>query len=850
MGLFKSKEEMYGIFTPALEKGFGMEEVARKLHEVGLVMRFNYTEPVGCLVIDCTRMPVKWGFDLDYGEVDVDFTLSGETAHRFFLGRLNVPTAIATRKVVFKGSVAKSLKLLPAMKPIYRIYRDSIKEMGREDLLAEEEAKRVPAPKRRGGLLDIFYRRAVIDYDAAQRLYRVGDARPAVEVKPRPKPKFEVTQEGPELYRKMLEKMLLIRKFEEHLAESFADGRLPTFAVHLSIGQEAIAAGACLALGEYDIINTTHRGHGHLLAKGTDLDAMMAELYGKAAGTCGGKGGSMHVIDRSVGIMGSNGIVGAGIVLGAGAALASSVLGDGRVSAVFFGDGATNQGMFHEGLNFAAVNNLPAVFIIENNLYGEFTPLADHAGNPELWKRAESYGVEGVRVDGNDAREVYRVVGRAAAKARAGGGPTLIECVTYRWRGHMEGDPEEYRPAGEKEEWMKKCPIDRLRRELEGEGILADGEFERMKEKAKLLVNNASETAQRAPLPGADALFADVYAPDRAECYAGDADLREKVTEITVSQAINEAMASEMRRDPSVILMGEDVTLGGYFSLTAGLVDEFGRDRVIDTPISEYAIVGGGVGAAAEGLRPIVEILFTDFITTCLDPIVNQAAKLRYMSGGQVSVPLVVRMPSGGGIGMAAQHSQSLETILVGVPGLTVVAPSDAHTAAGLLRSSVRSDNPVIYIEHKLLYLEVGPVGGEDVMVPLRRSRIAREGSDVTLVSYSYGVRRCLEAAGMLENSGVEAEVIDLLTLYPLDVEPVLRSIEKTRRLVVVEEGTLTLGIGAEVLARVAECAWGVLKAPPRRLAGKEVPAPYSPALEHLVAPTSDDIRDLVLEIL
>ena len=605
-----------------------------------------------------------------------------------------------------------------------------------------------------------------------------------------------------------------------------------------------------MALRPDDIINTTHRGHGHLIAKGADVKKMMAELYGKSAGTCKGKGGSMHVIDTSIGIMGSNGIVGAGIVLGAGAALASSLLGDGRVSVVFFGDGAANQGMFHEGLNFAAVKKLPAVFILENNEYGEFTPLAEHSGITELWKRADAYGFEGLRIDGNDARVVFREVHRAVEKARAGGGPTLIECMTYRWRGHMEGESEEYRTAEEKAERMKQCPVQRLRRELENEGILAPGEFEKMEKKAQALIDEAVQAALGAPDPAPDALYSDVYAADRKECYTGELHLHSAVREITVSQAINETIAAEMRRDRTVILMGEDVSLGGYMSVTAGLVDEFGKERIIDTPISENAIVGGGAGAAAAGLRPIVEIMFTDFVTTCMDPIVNQAAKLHYMSGGQVSMPLVVRMPSGGGLGMAAQHSQSLETMLVGVPGLTVVAPSDAHTAAGLLRSAVRSENPVIFIEHKLLYLEVGGVGDERAMVPMRKSRVVREGGDVTLVSYSYGISRCKSAARQLAKEGIEAEIVDLLTLYPLDIEPVLRSVEKTKRLIIVEEGTMTLGIGAEVLARVAECAWGVLKTPPRRLAGKEVPTPYSNVLETLVAPTDEDIFNMCAAII
>ena len=848
MPIFESKEQMIDIISATLEKALADRAFADKLRDAGLIMRYHYFDPDCSLFIDTTKDPVDWGFDRDPSPVNIEFRFSGDTAHEFFLGRLNVPLALATRKVTFKGQVSKALKLLPIVKPLYTAYREVNAEKGRRNLLDEPVAAARPA---KGGVLkNLFSKKAEVNYRAIAEYYRPG-AVELLSAEPQPAAAIDSTPpaEGPELYVAMLETMLLIRAFEEHLLHAFDQGELPTFAVHLSIGQEAVAAGL-LALRGDDIINTTHRGHGHILAKGADLNAMMAELYGKATGTCGGKGGSMHIIDPRAGIMGSNGIVGAGIVLGAGAGMASKILGDNRVSVALFGDGATNQGMFHEGLNFAAVKKLPVIFIIENNGYGEFTPVDEHAGITDLFKRADSYGMEGRQVDGTDARAVFREVTRAAEKARTGGGPTLLEMKTFRWRGHMEGDEETYRTEQEKQDIEQHCPIQKLRGELEAEGVIESSAFVEMKQKAEQTVREAADRARKDPDPQPDQLLTHIYAPDLAACYEGELFPSGDTTDMTVSQAVNHTLAQEMRRDRRVFLLGEDVALGGYMSVTVGLVEEFGTDRIMDTPISENAIVGGAVGAAATGVRPVAEVLFTDFLTTCLDPIVNQAAKLHYMSGGQVSAPMVVRMPSGGGIGMAAQHSQCLETMLSGVPGLTVAAPSDPHTAAGLLRSAIRSNNPVIYIEHKLLYLEVGPVENGEPMTPLRRSRVLQKGNDITLVSYSYGVSRCREAARKLAAMGIEAEIVDLLTLYPMDIEPVLHSIEKTRRLVTVDEDTLPLGMGAEVMARVAECAWGVLAAPPRRLAGRETPVPYCNVLEQLVPPSVDDIVNACREML
>ena len=293
---------------------------------------------------------------------------------------------------------------------------------------------------------------------------------------------------------------------------------------------------------------------------------------------------------------------------------------------------------------------------------------------------------------------------------------------------------------------------------------------------------------------------------------------------------------------------------GGYFAVTVGLIDEFGAERIIDTPISEYAIVGTAVGAAMSGQRPIAEILFSDFLTTCMDPLVNQAAKLRYMSGGQYALPLVIRTPGGGGIGMAAQHSQSLEAWLTGIPGLIVIAPGMPYDAKGLLKAAIRSNNPVLFFENKLLYSAIGPVPEEEYLVPIGVADVKRPGEDLTLVAIGAMVGPALEAAEMLargtsSSRGIDVEVVDPRTLVPCDWATIVRSVVKTGRLVVAEPGVLTHGFGAEVVSRVTEAALGALKAPPRRVAGANVPIPYSTRLENAALPDVDDILEAVHEV-
>jgi len=858
MGRFRDTEHLYRVLDFFFRRLLAEEDIARALHAASFVLRFRYTDPAGQVTIDLRELPIRWVFGDTELMPDLDMIQSADTAHQFWLGRLNVPAAIATRKVVSRGSIARALALLPAIKPAFPIYAAALAELGERDLLPPADPGAAGAARWQSMLADLVDRVRTLATDwrqLAPAAWQRARRRPAVEVDrarlnahlvplvaeveataPAYRPQ-ELPADAGKLRVDMLARMYLIRTFEERLSQAYADGEVPTEAIHLSIGQEATAVGVCFALRADDYVATTHRGHGHMLAKGADLDGMMAEILGKATGLCGGKGGSMHVTEAAVGAIGANGIVGASPLLATGAAHSARMRGTDQVAVAFFGDGATNQGMFHEAANFAAVFDLPVVFVVENNQYGEFTALDRHTRVPVLAKRAAAYGMPGVTVDGNDCWAVYQATRDAVARARAGQGPTLLECVTYRWHGHMEGEAVSYRTAEEIAAWKDKCPIVALRARLASEGV-AGTQADELDQRARDRVAAAFARAQADPAPGPEVLATDVFSPDPAYLYRG-AEPDPGQREITFSAALWEALAEELARDPGVYLLGEDVATGGYFAVTAGLIDRFGSGRIIDTPISEYAIVGTAVGAAMSGRRPVAEILFSDFLTTCMDPIVNNAAKLRYMSGGQYRVPLVVRTPGGAGLGMAAQHSQSLEAWLTGIPGLIVVAPATPYDAKGLLKAAIRSNNPVLFFENKVLYAATGPVPETDYVVPLGVASVKRRGRDLTLVSVGGALGRVMEAAAELAGAGIDAEVVDLRTLVPLDTATIVESVVKTGRLVTVEDGSLMHGFGGEIIARVAEAAWPALVAPPIRVAALDVPIPYASNLENAVLPDS-----------
>ncbi len=647
-----------------------------------------------------------------------------------------------------------------------------------------------------------------------------------------------------------LRKMWLIREFELAVARGVEDGAIPGMC-HLSVGHEAMAVGVTAALSPDDYVSSTHRAHGHALAKGADPNGMMAEIYGRATGLCRGKGGSLHVVDASKGLIGANGIVGAWNLLAAGAGLSSKLLGNGRVAVVFMGDDSTNIGFFHEAANLAAVWDLPVVFVCENNGYGITTPQWRHTKVKRLAERAAAYAMPAVTIDGNDIVAVYRVAREAVARARTGGGPSFIEGLVWRWRGHYEGDTDDYRTDQAKAEGQAGDPIAALSRRLSAAGWLTEGEAVAAEREAEATITEAVRFAEASPLPEVDEVSVDVYAPEPEAVAAPPAPPPLPTDRyLTMSAAIREALAQEMRRDPRVFVQGEDVAFG-FFGVTSGLSDEFGRERVRDTPISEAAIVGTAVGAAMTGMRPVAEVMFEDFITAGIDPIINQAAKLRYMSGGQFSFPLVVRTPGGAGLDFAAQHSQSLEALFMHVPGLKVVVASTPYDAKGLLTTAIRSDNPVLFFEHKLLYFTDGAVPEEPYLLPFGAADVKRAGNDVTVLAVLGMVPLALQAAEELAaEDGLQVEVIDPRTLVPFDWETLFASVRRTGRLVVVEEGCLTGGVGAEVGAMMASRGFGLLKAPLVRCAGLDVPIPFAKPLENVSVPNVERIKEAVRRVL
>lgn len=645
----------------------------------------------------------------------------------------------------------------------------------------------------------------------------------------------------------MLSTMLRIRRFEQRAKELFLAGRIKGTA-HSSVGQEAIAAGACKAIAPDDFILTHHRGHGHTLAKGAEMRRMMAELMGKADGYCYGLGGSMHIADFERRILGANGIVGAGMGLGTGAALAEKLRGSGALGIAFFGDGAASEGIFHEAVNLAAIWQLPLIFFCENNLYGLTSPSDAMIAGGGIARRAAAYDIPGQRIDGNDAAAVHDTVLRAALRARAGEGPTLIEALTYRWDDHsMRSNLPRYRSAQEEQGWRSGDPIDRLRDKTIAMGALDDTGFAALSGAAEREVEDAIDWADSLAEPELDTARALVTAPGLA---AAGEEPAAGTREIGYAEAITEAMHQEMARDDDVIVLGEDVgKIGGIFGLTRGLRDAFGDDRVRDTPIAEGVISGCGVGVAMMGLRPIVEIQLFDFVSLMMDSIVNQAAKARFMMGGKPTVPIVFRGPQGAGIRLAAQHGQSLEAWFAHVPGLEVYAPSNAYDAKGLMTAAIRSDNPAVFLEHKLLYLgSTEPVPEEPYAIQPGRARVLRRGGDCTVIALMAMAERALQAAERLEREGLSVEVIDPRTVKPLDMPAILESVKKTNRAVVVHEAVRFGGIGGEIAAGIMEQAFDWLDAPVLRLGAPEMPVPYNDRLERAYMPSAADIAKAVKE--
>lgn len=639
----------------------------------------------------------------------------------------------------------------------------------------------------------------------------------------------------------LLWSMTRLRLVEEEIAKRYPQQQMRC-PVHLSIGQEAAAVGVCAALEITDWAFSGHRNHAHYLAKGGNLKAMISEIYGKATGCCGGKGGSMHLTDQTAGFIGATPIVGSTVPIAVGAALTAQIEGKGRVVVVFLGDGAMEAGVVHESLNFASLKKLPILFVCENNLYSVYSPLEvrqpEHRSISDL---AAAHGVKTVYADGNDAQDVHKKACAAVSELRQGNGPFFMELPTYRWLEHCGPSYDNhigYRSEAEFQEWKKRDPLAITSKQLSGS--LESAEVDSI----RLEIEAAFQAAINAPFPDAASAGFPVYAPSMDIESAPECGTRE----LTYAEALREAQDMSLAKHSNSYLMGLGVPdPKGIFGTTLGLQEKYGAERVFDIPLSENAMTGVAIGSAVTGMRPVLTHQRIDFALVSIDQIVNQAAKWHYMFNGSMRVPMVIRMIIGRGWGQGPQHSQSLHAWFAHIPGLKVIIPSNPYDAKGMLIAALEDDNPVLLLEHRWLHSLKGFVPQHYYTLPLQGCSIIEEGSDVTLVSHSYGINECRAAALELKNYNISAEVIDLRCIQPLDIKSIAHSVEKTKRLIIVDHADKTCGLGAEIIASTLEEIESKMLSKPVRLSFPAYPCPTSHAISRDYYVTAPNIVHAVL---
>jgi len=616
-------------------------------------------------------------------------------------------------------------------------------------------------------------------------------------------------------------------------------------------GQEAAQIGSAWAVrAGHDVALPYYRDVGVVLTLGmTAYEVLLAVLARADDPNSGGRQMPNHWGSKRLNIITGSSPIGTQFPHAAGLSLASVLRGDDRVTVTWFGEAAASKGDFHEALNFAGIHRLPAVFVCENNGYAISVGMGKQSAVPDVADRAASYNFEGVVVDGNDVLDVYAATSAAVDRARAGGGPTLVEAKTYRLLPHTTDDEDKaYRSREEVSKWRRRDPLPRLRGYVVDHSLLTADEASLLDAAVRNEVNEAARQAEAAAAPAPHTAASRVYArPIRAWTVDAPAPalLPAGGVERTVLDTVRHTLHDLMAADERVVVLGEDVGLmGGVFRATKGLQDAFGEARVIDTPLAESSIVGIAIGLALAGMRPVAEIQFADFMHSTFDQMVSEAAKIHYRSNGDFNVPLVVRTPWGGGGHRGPYHSQAIEAFYAHVAGLKVVVPSTPADVAGLLRSAIDDPDPVLFLEHKKTYRKItGLVPDGAWRVPIGLADVARPGDDMTIVTYGLHRHLSIEAAEVLAGEDYSVEVIDLRTISPLDRHTVLTSAVRTGRVLVVHEDNVSFGVGAEVAAMVAEEAFYDLDTPVRRLAMPDVPAmPFEIGLERALSISAADI--------
>ncbi|MGE0560853.1 MAG: thiamine pyrophosphate-dependent enzyme [Flavobacteriales bacterium] len=622
------------------------------------------------------------------------------------------------------------------------------------------------------------------------------------------------------------------RLIEEKMLVLLRQGRISKW--FSGIGQEAVSVGATLALNNDEYILPMHRNLGVFTSRNIPLHRLFAQFQGKMSGFTKGRDRSFHFGTQEYNIVGMISHLGPQLGVADGIALGDLINNRNKATLVFSGDGGASEGDFHEAVNTAAVWQLPVIFVIENNGYGLSTPSSEQFRCKNFIDKGIGYGMETELIEGNDILDVYHKISQIAESIRKKPRPVLVECLTFRMRGHEEASGTKYVPQELMEEWQKKDPTVNFENFLLEEKVLDEKLIEAIKSEIKAEINEELDKAyaEEPIVSSVEKELNDVYAPFN---FRETKPASDKKTEKRFIDAVSDAMRQSMEKYPELILMGQDIAeYGGAFKVTDGFVAKFGKERVRNTPLCEAAIVGAGLGLSINGQKAMVEMQFADFVSEAMTQICNNLAKTHYRWGQNADV--VVRMPTGGGTAAGPFHSQSNESWFTQVPGLKIVYPAFPYDAKGLLNTAFEDPNPVIYFEHKAMYRSLTQEIPDDYYtIPFGQAQLIKEGNDVTVVTYGMGVHWALET--LKNNPEISADLIDLRTLVPLDTETIYSSVKKTGRVIILHEATMFNGIGGEISALITENCFEYLDAPVKRVASIETPVPFIHQLENNFLP-------------
>lgn len=631
---------------------------------------------------------------------------------------------------------------------------------------------------------------------------------------------------SPEELLVIYKKLVLPRLIEEKMLILLRQGKISKW--FSGWGQEAVSVGCAYAMADHEYILPMHRNLGVFTTRQIPLQRLFAQFQGKADGYTKGRDRSFHFGTQDHKLVGMISHLGPQLGIADGIALAAKIRQTKDTTLVFTGDGGASEGDFHEALNVAAVWQLPVIFAIENNRWGLSTPSSEQFRCKQFIDKGIGYGMDAIQVDGNDILAVIEAVRQIRAQIQESPRPFILELMTFRMRGHEEASGTKYYPEGLQAEWEPKDPVTNFEAYLLKSEIIDQASIEALKIQLKEEIQEAFDTANAAPkiIPSLEQEMADVYAPHSFQAIVST----EPSAEVRFIDAIQDGLRVAMQKHPELVLMGQDIAeYGGAFKVTEGFVEEFGKDRVRNTPLCESAIIGAGLGLSIAGMKAMVEMQFADFVSVGFNQIVNNLAKLHWRWGQNADV--VVRMPTGAGTAAGPFHSQSNEAWFVKTPGLKVVYPSNPQDAKGLLLAAFEDPNPVIYFEHKYLYRSLkGEVPAGYYNTPIGKAATVQTGQDLTIITYGLGVHWAIEAAA--ERPGYTFEILDLRTLLPLDIDAIVAAASKTGRVLVLHEDTITAGIGGELVALINEHCFHQLDAPVLRVASLDTPVPFAADLE------------------